>query len=195
MADVPENGETVSLSMAGFPGRWLRILCLLISFTLSTFPHSAGPAEHGACCQGAPRPRPTETRVEASDCGLGRGMPGIAVGNLGPGCCDTLFHFPSPRLLQAGELHQAPLAHPSVGCHFIQTPALPWDSCPAADPCRPGARSGATVLAFQSRPQGLVVPSAPPAVSTPQDCLSPGPCHPCAPLIIRFRFILSLSSA
>lgn len=34
---VPESGEAVSLSMAGFPGRWLEILCFLISFTPSTF--------------------------------------------------------------------------------------------------------------------------------------------------------------
>lgn len=33
---APEGGETVSLPMAGFPGRWLETLCFLISITLST---------------------------------------------------------------------------------------------------------------------------------------------------------------
>lgn len=77
--------------MAGFPGRWLGSLCFLISFTPSTFLRQAGPGERDACCRGTPalRPLPPQAlkkRAEASDCGWGRGMPGIAVGNLWPGC-------------------------------------------------------------------------------------------------------------
>ena len=55
-ASVPENSETVSLSVAGFPGRWLGVLCFLISFTPSTFQRRAGPGEHDLGCQGPPGP-------------------------------------------------------------------------------------------------------------------------------------------
>lgn len=104
-AVVPESGGTVSLSMAGFPGRWLGILCVLVSLTPSAVLSGAEPGEHDACCQGAPPPRPRapKKRAEVSDVDGARHAwhccwKSVARLLLG----DVSFHFPSSRLLQAG---------------------------------------------------------------------------------------------
>lgn len=51
---VPESGETVSLLMAGFPGRWLQILLLSHQLYSKHVSCWAGPGEHGVRCLSAP---------------------------------------------------------------------------------------------------------------------------------------------
>lgn len=49
---VPESGGATSLTVARLPGRWLGILCFLISLTRSAIQCWAGAGEDDTCCQG-----------------------------------------------------------------------------------------------------------------------------------------------
>ena len=66
---APEGSETVSLPMAGFPGRWLETLCFLISFTPST--SQPWTRSGGGWGGGAVLPQAPGRRAEASDYGRG----------------------------------------------------------------------------------------------------------------------------
>lgn len=125
-ASAPEGGETLSLPMAGFPRCWLETLCFLISFTPSMSQRWTG---SGGKVGGAPQGPRKEGR------GLrlwqGRGPPGMAIGNLWPGCSEVTAGFISQvsALCRRG-LHQTLLQRSS---------ALPWASCPAAASGWPGS--------------------------------------------------------
>ena len=98
---APEGSETVSLPMAGFPGRWLETLCFLISFTPSTSQHWTRSGGGWGGGQFSPRPlgggqRP-QTMAGARPAWHGRWK---SVAGLQRG--DGWFHFPSFRPLQAG---------------------------------------------------------------------------------------------
>lgn len=124
---APEGGETISLPMADFPGRWLETLCFLISFTPSTSQHWTRSGD------GWGRSSPPGPWEEGRGLRLwqGRGPPGMAVGNLWPGCSEVTAGFISQvsALCRRG-LHQTLLHRSSE---------LPWASCPTAAPGRPGS--------------------------------------------------------
>lgn len=75
------------------PGALARHLCFLTSFTPSSVLSGAGLGSTGPAARAPPPPPPR--REQRSQTWTGRGLPGIAVGNLWPGCCQVTFCFTS----------------------------------------------------------------------------------------------------
>lgn len=161
---VPESGETGSLSMAGFPGRWLGTSAF--SPAVLRAPFGVEPAWGARGLLPGP-PAPPPRREQRSQTWTGRGLPGAAVGNLWPGCCQVTFCFTSqvPAFCGRDDIR-------------LPWPALQPAPTPARLPPCPGTavpQPRGLVRPFQCQARGQSCPlchlqSAPAHLST-QDCL------------------------
>lgn len=196
--------DTARLSMAGFPGRQLGILCFLI-----TSPQHPSAQCLAGALSGRPQgsawfcpdpPRAPEQRAEQRGltCGWGQGRPGTACWKSAarPPLGDDSFHFPSFRLLQAGITSGSP-GMPCSLLPLLTALSLSWDSCPAAVSLQaaewlgsPGLVAEGTVPTFAASASGAWNSQYPACFMLFRDCLSPRACHPCLPLSVCFQFIV-----
>lgn len=184
MSAVPESGETVSLSMAGFPGRWLQILLLSHQLYSKHVSCWAGPGEHGVRCLSAP-PEPRRRGQRPQALGRGEACLALPLEIWGPAAMTFRFSSQVPAFRKRGS-HQAPLARPLASSHSVHAPTWPWDRRPRQFPGSPRPRAEGTALtcsvsaAGASHPQCTTCSQHLPTSPT-QDCLSPRLCHPRVP--------------